>query len=68
MGIITPSEPTPIPVNENEELEFNVDWILAHRKRGKGFQWLALLDVFPTYDAQWQQPIYFTGKDGTRTS
>lgn len=58
----------PVPVDATAEIPlFKVDRILAHRKRGRGFQWLTLMQNSSTHEAQWQPTRDFVDKDGTLT-
>lgn len=62
------SRQTPVPVQESPEgLLYDVDRILAHRKRGRGYQWLTLFENSNTHDAQWQPTRDFIDADATLT-
>ena len=58
--------PSPI-INTESSKEYHVDSILAHRKRGRGFQWLTLMAGMPRHDAQWRPAIDLIDYDGTIT-
>ena len=45
-----------------------VDSILAHGKRGRGFQFLTLMKGDPDHDATWQPTKDFVDRDGTVTN
>ena len=63
-----PTRSTPLPVEESSAGSlYKVDRILAHRKRGRGYQWLTLLETSNTHDAQWQPTRDFVNVDGTLT-
>lgn len=47
--------------------EYVVDKIIAHRKRGKGFQWLTQMIGELQHDAIWQPTKDFIDSDGTVT-
>ncbi len=55
--------PDPVPAVVGEE--YIVESILNHRKRGKGYQFITLMKVSPTHDADWQPSRDFIDKDGT---
>lgn len=57
-------EPTP---DESGTLLFEVERILSHRKRGRGYQWLTLLKGAPEHEAEWQPTRDFVDGDGTLT-
>ncbi len=46
---VTP-RPDPLPSFEGEECQ--IDRILNHRRKGRGFQFLTLMKGFPTHDAE----------------
>lgn len=48
--------------------EFMVDRILAHRKRGRSYQWITLMHGEPQYQATWQPTRDFIDADGTMTA
>lgn len=58
----------PQPVPSATGLLFVVDRILAHRKRGRGFQWLTLMKGTPRHEAQWQPTRDFLDPDGMVTA
>ena len=60
---IVPERPDPVPTSEGEE--YVVEAILKHRKKRKGFQFLALMKGCPTHEAEWQPTKDFVDKDGT---
>lgn len=62
-----PSRSTPLPVSGCNRLFFKVDRILAHQKRGRGYQWLALMENSNTHDAEWQLTRDFVDTDGILT-
>ena len=43
--------PDPIPTIEGDK--YVVEKILAHRKRGRGYQFLTLWKGYPDHEAQW---------------
>ena len=55
--------PDPIPVDGVEEYE--VDEILSHRKRGKGYQFLTAWKGYPSHDAVWLPSRNFIDSQGT---
>lgn len=58
----------PIPVQANAgTLLYEVEEILAHRRRGRGYKWLALMRGSPQHDAVWQPTADFVDPDGTLT-
>lgn len=61
-----PPRPDPVP-DDAGELLFEVERILAHRKRGRGYQWLTLLKGYPQHEAEWQPTRDFVDADGTVT-
>ena len=65
IGKILSKRPDPIPAVV--EMEYEVEKILKHRKRGKGYQWLTLMKGTPTHEAQWQPTGDFVDKDKTMT-
>ena len=60
-----PAQPEPVPGIEGNEYE--VEKILAHRKKGRGYQFLTLMKGSPTHDAEWQPMKDFVDTDGTVT-
>lgn len=62
----TPPRPAPIPQDDGTSL-IEVDRILHHRKRGKGYQWLAAYTGAPLHEARWQPTSDFLDPDGTIT-
>lgn len=59
---------TPVPVDATAEIPlFKVDRILGHRKRGRGYQWLTLMENSATHEAEWQPTRDFVDSDGTLT-
>lgn len=56
--------PAPIPRPDGSCLIY-VDWILRHRKLGKGFQWLTAKTGTPLHEADWQPTRDFVDSDGT---
>lgn len=46
---------------------FEFDRILAHRRRGRWYQWLKFRKDSSTHEAQWQQTRAFVDNDGTLT-
>lgn len=65
--IATPFDPQPDPVPVVEGEEYEVEEILNHRKRGRGYQFLTLMKESPTHDAEWQPTTDFVDKDGAVT-
>lgn len=63
-----PVTPRPDPVPDiSGDLLFQVERILAHRKRGRGYQWLTLMTGSPQHEAEWQPTRDFVDADGTLT-
>ena len=60
-----PVRPTPVPTALGPEYE--VESILAHRRRGRGYQFLTLMKGDPIHDAEWQPARDFIDPDGTMT-
>lgn len=60
-----PPKPAPVPAIEGDE--HVVGRILAHRKRGRGFQFLTQMKGDPSHDVTWQPTKDFIDKDGTVT-
>ena len=62
-------EPVQAPtIDEQGHANFEVEEILAHRKKGKGYQWLSLMKGDPRHDAEWQPTRDFIDDDGTITA
>lgn len=60
-----PVRPEPIPsVNGKEHV---AEFVLQHRKRGRGYQFLSLMRADPIYDAVWHPTSDFVDDDGTVT-
>ncbi len=57
--------PQPVPTVDGEE--HVVDKVLAHRKRGRGYQFLTQMKGEPDHDATWQPTRDFVDNDGTVT-
>ena len=57
-----PQAPDPIPVDGAEEYE--VEEILSHRKRGKGFQFLTSWKGYPSHEAIWLPSRNFIDSHG----
>jgi hypothetical protein len=60
-----PDNPAPVPAVLGDEHE--VEAILAHRRRGRGYQFLTLLKGTATHDAEWQPTRDIIDPDGTMT-
>jgi hypothetical protein len=60
-----PVRPTPVPTALGPEYE--VESVLAHRRRGRGYQFLTLMKGDPIHDAEWQSARDFIDPDGTMT-
>jgi hypothetical protein len=60
-----PVRPDPVPTDLGPEYE--VEAILAHRRRGRGYQFLTLMKGDPIHDAEWQPTRDFVDTDGTVT-
>lgn len=43
---------------------FKAKQILSHRSRGRGYQWLTLMEGEETYDAEWQSSRDFVDTEG----
>ena len=65
IGEILSKRPDPIPAVV--EMEYEVEKILKHRKRGQGYQWLTLMKGTPTHEAQCQPTGDFADEDKTTT-
>lgn len=65
LGMSQPVRSTPFLVSEGERPLFRVDRILSHRKRGRGYQWLALMEGSNTHDAERQPTRDVVDADGT---
>ena len=61
------TRPDPVP-SASGEMVFVVDRILAHRRRGRGLQWLTLMKGVPQHGAQWQPMRDFVDANGTVTA
>lgn len=62
------SRTAPVPVDpESLTPLFKVSRILAHRRRGRGYQWLPLMENARTHDAEWQPTRDFIDDDGALT-
>jgi hypothetical protein len=64
------SSPVPVrpaPVATESGPEYEVEYILAHRPRGRGYQFLTLMKGDPLHDAEWQPARDFIDADGTMT-
>lgn len=59
--------PDPAP-DEVREMNFEVDRIIGHRKRGRSYLWLTLLTGTPQHDAECEPARDFLDTDGTLTS
>lgn len=67
--ISQPITPRPDPVPDDDgALLFKVDKILSHRRRGRGYQFLTLLEGAPRHEAEWQPTRDFVDRDGTLTA
>lgn len=64
---VTEARPRPLQIDDDGNQLFVVERILAHRKKGRGYQWLTLMKGTPTHDAQWQPTKDFIDNDGTMT-
>lgn len=67
IGLAIPKRPVPVP-DADGSLLHEVDSILAHRRRGKGYQWLTLMKGAPQHEASWQPTRDFVDDDGTLTA
>lgn len=47
---------------------YEVEKILARRRRGRSYQWLTLLRAMEPHDAEWQPTRDFVDADGTLTN
>ena len=50
--IAASAQPRPEPVQAEEGEEYEVEAIVKHKKRGKGYRFLTLTKVEPTHDAE----------------
>lgn len=62
----TSPRPAPILDQDGNKLIY-IEKILAHRKRGNGYQWLAAKTGAPLHEAEWQPTRDFLDEDGTIT-
>ncbi|PXF42428.1 hypothetical protein BWQ96_07839 [Gracilariopsis chorda] len=60
-------QPRPEPIQTEEGEEYEVAAILKHKKRGKEFQFLTLMEGAPNHDSEWLSKKSFVDKDGTVT-
>lgn len=60
-----PSRPAPVQAQKGEEHE--IEAILKHRKKGKGYRFLTLIKGGPTHDDESLSKKSFVDKDGTVT-
>lgn len=44
--------PDPFPGREGEN-QFQVDRVLSHEEKGRGYQWLTILEGFTQHEAEW---------------
>lgn len=67
--IAAPSDPREIPlVTDTGETVFDIEEVLAYRKRGRGYQFLPLPQRVASQDTEWQPKFYFVDEDGTVTA
>lgn len=66
MGIASKTPTTPTPISEEKNL-FNVEPILVHRRRGRGYEWLTLMQNSNTHNEQWQSNKDCIDANGTLT-
>jgi len=59
--------PDPVPEPNTGAPLYMVEESLGHRKRGRGFQWLTLMEGTPRHEACWQPTKDFIDSDGTLT-
>ena len=57
------SRPEPVPAIDGDK--YIVEEILAHRKKGKGHQFLTLWKGYPRHDASWQPTTDVVHRDGS---
>lgn len=62
-----PARPELIEMDSDGAELFKVSKILAHRKAGKGYRWLTLMEGDETHEATWQPTKDFVDNDGTIT-
>jgi hypothetical protein len=65
IAVPLPEKPAPVPAALGDER--GVEAILAHRRRGRGYQFLTLLKGTGTHDAELQPIRDFIDPDGTMT-
>jgi hypothetical protein len=65
IAVPLPEKPAPVPVVLGDEHE--VEAILAHRRRDRGYQFMTLLKGTATRDAEWQPTRDLIDPDGTMT-
>lgn len=64
----TQSHPQSQPyIDQTGEMVINVDRILAHRRRGRGWQFLTLFQESPLHEAEWKPLRDFVDRDNTIT-
>ena len=67
--ICQPVQPRPDPVpSSSGEMQYVVEKLVGHRKRGLGYQWLTMTKGAPRHEAAWQPTRDFVDADGTLTS
>ena len=49
----------PAELTEQEEEEWEVEWIIGHRKRGQGYQYHVLWKGYPITEATWEPETVF---------
>ena len=68
-GDIVDSVPSiPEPISTDEGNEYVVEKVLKHKKRGRGYSFLALWKGYPTHEAEWLPAKNFIDKEGTINS
>lgn len=66
--IATPSAKTSAPLQLFDTVSLvEIEKIIAHRRRGKGYQWLALPRGAPQHETEWQKTGPFIDEDSTMT-
>jgi len=55
-----PNFTRPPPEIENDEERYEIETILKHRKRGRGYNYFVLWKGYPITDASWEPASSFT--------
>ena len=63
IAALLPGRPELVPAIDGNE--YIVEEILAHRKKGRGYQFLTIWKRYPSHDASWQPTTDFAYRDGS---